>query len=102
MFLRALTPLTRSRFRSEGVRGLRRSRAQIMCVLASSLTACSSESLEMTTTDPGQRWKVEEASGTCNAQKKGGEANVACFSSDRRFIICKLLWNSKRTCHHVL
>jgi hypothetical protein len=49
---------------------LRRSRALIMCVLASSLTACSSESLEMTTTDLGQRWKVERQVGLATLRLK--------------------------------
>jgi hypothetical protein len=39
-----------------------------MCVLASSLTACSSESLEMTTADLGKRWKLQRASDACNAE----------------------------------
>ena len=45
-----------------------RSLALIMCVLTSGLTACSSESLDMTTASLGERWQLERASGACNAE----------------------------------
>jgi hypothetical protein len=53
------------------LRELRSLLALISCVLASSLTACSSEAVDMTTTASlGDRWKIEKATGACNAESE--------------------------------
>jgi hypothetical protein len=36
--------------------------------MASSLTACSSESVDMTTADLGKRWELRRASDACNSK----------------------------------
>jgi hypothetical protein len=48
---------------------LRRSLIVIVCVLLCTLAGCSSGAVDMTTTASlGDRWKIEKATGACNAE----------------------------------
>jgi hypothetical protein len=48
---------------------LRRVFAVVVCVMMSGLASCSTEAVDMTTTSSlGDRWKIEQAIGACNAE----------------------------------
>ena len=57
----------------------------VFCGLGLSLTSCSMESFDSTTTDFGERWRIEKASEACNAQiERNRWGSVAAILSYER------------------
>ena len=58
----------------------------IAFLIAPSLTACSSESLDMQTADLGKRWELQRASDACNSkiEKERWGSVTAILKYERR------------------